>query len=77
MNDKELKVDDKESLETMIDRDTCFWLLTDICEIKDCKDCKHYIGINSDKGTELTDEYVGKVNEALKPVREDFAIKHY
>jgi hypothetical protein len=55
----------------------CFWLLTDICEIKDCKDCKHYIGINSDKGTELTNEYVGKVNEALKPVREEFAIKHY
>ena len=55
----------------------CFWAMTDICEIKDCKDCKHYIGINSDKGTELTDEYVGKVNEALKPVREEFAIKHY
>ena len=61
----------------MNNRDTCFWLLTDICEIKDCKDCKHYISMNSDKGTELRDEYTGKVNEALKPVREEFAIKHY
>ena len=52
----------------------CFWCFT-FCEAENCRDCLHYISVNTDAGEQMLEAYQRDVDEALKPVRDEWARK--
>lgn len=53
----------------------CIWSFTCVCDGYGCGDCKEYIRINCDLGNQMLEAYARDVEEALKPVREEWARK--
>lgn len=55
--------------------DDCIWFWTCVCDANKCHDCKEYISVNCKLGDQMRKAYERDVEEALKPVREEWARK--
>ena len=53
----------------------CIWSFFCVCEGVGCRECKDYISVNCDLGNQMYEAYQRDVEEALKPVREEWAKK--
>lgn len=56
--------------------DDCIWFWIYACGFEDeCDSCKGYISVDCDLGKQMLEAYKRDVEEAMKPVREEWARK--
>lgn len=53
----------------------CVWSWFEACKISNCRKCKDYISVNCDLGEQMLEAFWRDIDEAVKPVREEWARK--